>query len=124
MRRTRRFESGILSFKTRAYGDVVRLVKELKYPSRMSESERKMAEIARKNDRRVTPRLITPLRLGLLGISFYIGAVVWVAISSHLARRNAPPGWIVDRATPVGTFYLAVLGACLAACALVWTAVA
>ncbi|MFZ0980039.1 MAG: hypothetical protein WAN23_11620 [Candidatus Acidiferrales bacterium] len=113
-----------IRFREKRYGDVLRLAAELKYPNRMSESERLMVEIARKNEPRVTLRLITPLRLGLLGISFYIGAVAWVAISRYFAQRNAPPGWILDRASPVGTLYLAVLGACLAVCALVWAAVA
>lgn len=111
-------------FRENRYSDVVGLAAKLKYPNRMSESERMMVDIARKKERHLTHSLITPLRLGLLGISFYLGAVVWVAISRYLAQRNAPPGWIVDRATPVGTLYLAVLGACLAACALVWAVVA
>lgn len=69
-------------------------------------------------------RLITPLRLGLLGIAFFIGAVAWVAVWSYLATRNDPTGWIVDRAIPGGTCYLAKFAALLVVSAIVWAVAA
>jgi hypothetical protein len=65
-------------------------------------------------------KLITPLRLGLLGIAFFIGAVAWSAVWSNLAKRNDPPGWIMDRAIPGGTYYLAEFAALLVVSASVW----
>ncbi|HXN25419.1 MAG TPA: hypothetical protein VOA41_22025 [Candidatus Dormibacteraeota bacterium] len=65
-------------------------------------------------------KLITPLRLGLLGMAFFIGAVAGVAFWSYLAKRNDPPGWIMDRAIPGGAYYLAEFAALLVVSALVW----
>ena len=69
-------------------------------------------------------RLITPLRLGLLGIALFIAAVAWVAVWSYFAKRNGPPGWILDRAIPGGTYYLAEFAALLVVSALVWAVAA
>ena len=69
-------------------------------------------------------KFITPLRFGLLGIGSYVGAVAWVATSKYLAQRDAPSGWIVDHATPIGALYLAAFGALLVVSALVWAVAA
>jgi hypothetical protein len=68
-------------------------------------------------------KLITPLRLGLLGIAFFIGGVAWVAVWSYLAKRNDPPGWIMDRPIPDGPYYLRDFAALLVVSALVWAIV-
>jgi hypothetical protein len=68
----------------------------------------------------MTLRLITPLRLGLLGIAFFIGALAWVAVWSYPAKRNDPPGWIMDRPIPGGAYYFREFAALLVVSALVW----
>jgi hypothetical protein len=56
----------------------------------------------------------------LLGVAFFIGAVAWVAPWSYLAKRNDPPGWIIDRRIPDGPYYLREFAALLVVSALVW----
>lgn len=66
---------------------------------------------------------LSPSRLALAGIAFFLGSVAWEGIWSHMARRHDPPGWIMDRASPVGPSYLAAFGAFLLLCAFIWALV-
>jgi hypothetical protein len=60
---------------------------------------------------------VSPLRLAIAGTACYVGSLAWVAISAYVAHRNDPPGWIVDRASPTGAYYLAAFGGFLLLCA-------
>ena len=67
---------------------------------------------------------VSPLRLAVLGIACYVGAVAWVAASSYLADRHSgdflPPGWIGEHPTPAGAYYLAVFGGILVIAVTLW----
>jgi len=58
------------------------------------------------------------LRLGLIGLFCFGAALLWMEVAVRLQKRHDPPGWIVDRALPLGPQALAWFGMALAIIAL------
>ncbi len=53
------------------------------------------------------------IRIGLVGLSCFALAMLWMTIAVDLQKRHDPPGWIVDRAAPQGPQLLAWIGMAL-----------
>jgi hypothetical protein len=63
---------------------------------------------------------LSPLKLGIIGALAYLTSVAWVFLYFRIASRNDPPGWIVDRATPDGPKWVAMVGVGFVAASMLW----
>jgi hypothetical protein len=63
---------------------------------------------------------LSPLKLGITGVSAYFVSIAWVFLFFRISSRNDPAGWIVDRATPEGLQVLAMVGLGLVLMSVLW----
>lgn len=63
---------------------------------------------------------LSPLKLGLIGVLAYLASVAWVFLYFHIAKRNDPTGWILDRPTPDAPKLVAMIGVVFVVASVAW----
>jgi hypothetical protein len=66
---------------------------------------------------------LSPLKLGIIGVATYSASLAWVFLYFRIVGRNDPPGWIVDRPTPVSPKLLAIVGGAFLLASVLWAIV-
>ena len=55
-------------------------------------------------------RLSTTSKSAMLGFSAFVAGIAWAELHAHLAKRDDPPGWIMDREFYPPAAFLARIG--------------